>query len=341
MRFRLLGRLELVTANGAVVPPGAVSRAIVGRLLLARGAVVQRDTLVDELWEERTTKNPVGALQVQMAKLRAAFAARGEDNRLLFDHGGCRIVLGPEDEIDGPDFEAAVRGGREHLAAEEYEKAESELRRGLSMWRGRALDGLEGRVFEAERTRLEDLRLGALEDVAAAGLELGRAKELIPELQALLSLAPLRERSRARLMLALYRCGRFAEALEVYDTGRRLPKSELGVAPSQELRSLHGAILRHDPSLQGPEPFRQGHEPAVQGTVTLSDRPSSLRTDVREPTSGRSRRAPSRPGRRVHRAGSDRRTAGGRRRRDGHARRSGRAAEPLVHGAGVHELRRA
>ncbi|WP_327405994.1 AfsR/SARP family transcriptional regulator [Streptomyces sp. NBC_01288] len=294
MRFRLLGRLELVTANGAVVPPGAVSRAIVGRLLLARGAVVQRDTLVDELWEERTTKNPVGALQVQMAKLRAAFAARGEDARLLFDHGGYRIVLGPEDEIDVPDFEAAVRDGREHLAAAEHEKAECELQRGLSMWRGRALDGLEGRVFEAERTRLEDLRLGALEDAATAGLELGRAKELIPELQALSSLAPLRERSRARLMLALYRCGRFAEALEVYDTGRRLLKSELGVAPSQELRSLHAAILRHDPSLQGHDPSRQGGDPSLQGhestlrgPASLSDRPASPRTDIRPaPVSG-------------------------------------------------------
>ncbi|WP_405970154.1 AfsR/SARP family transcriptional regulator [Streptomyces sp. NBC_00988] len=292
MRFRLLGRLELVTANGAVVPPGAVSRAIVGRLLLAHGAVVQRDTLVDELWEERTTKNPVGALQVQMAKLRVAFAARGEDTRLLFDHGGYRIVLGPEDEVDVPDFEAAVRDGREHLAADEYEKAESELRRGLSMWRGRALDGLEGRAFETERTRLEDLRLGALEDAATTGLELGRAKELIPELQALLSLAPLRERSRARLMLALYRCGRFAEALEVYDTGRRLLKSELGAAPGQELRSLHAAILRHDPSLQGRDPSRQwresilqGRDPSLLGTVTLPGRPSSPRTDVREPAS--------------------------------------------------------
>ncbi|WP_406130288.1 AfsR/SARP family transcriptional regulator [Streptomyces sp. NBC_00989] len=281
MRFRLLGRLELVTAHGAVVPPGAVSRAIVGRLLLAHGAVVQRDTLVEELWEERGTKNPVGALQVQMAKLRAAFAARGEDARLLFGHGGYRIALGPDDEIDVPDFEAAVRQGREQLAAAEYEKAESELRRGLSMWRGRALDGLEGRAFETERTRLEDLRLGALEDAAAAGLELGRAKELIPELRALLSLAPLRERSRARLMLALYRCGRFAEALEVYDTGRRLLKSELGVAPSQELSSLHAAILRHDPSLHGHEPAPQGRDLSLQGPVSLSGRLSSPRTDVR------------------------------------------------------------
>ncbi|WP_329310624.1 AfsR/SARP family transcriptional regulator [Streptomyces sp. NBC_01262] len=280
MRFRLLGRLELVNVNGAVVPPGAVSRAIVGRLLLAHGAVVQRDTLVDELWEERETKNPVGALQVQMAKLRVAFAARGEEARLLFGHGGYRIVLGPEDEVDVPAFEAAVREGREHLAAQAYEKAESALRLGLSMWRGRALDGLEGRFFETERTRLEDLRLGAVEDAATAGLELGRARELTPELQALLSLAPLRERSRARLMLALYRCGRFAEALEVYETGRRLLKSELGVAPSQELRTLHAAILRHDPSLQGPaSPSGQDRLPSVRADV----RPASGEGNLSRP----------------------------------------------------------
>jgi len=271
MRFRLLGRLESVNGNGSVTLPGTVSRAIVGRLLLAHGAVVQRDTLIDELWAEREAKDPVNALQVQLAKLRVAFAARGEDARLLFGHGGYRIVLGPEDEVDVPAFEAAVRKGRERLAAAEYEKAESELRLGLSMWRGRALDGLEGRVFEAERARLEELRLGALEDAATAGLELGRAGDLVPELKALVSLAPLRERSRARLMLALYRCGRFAEALEIYESGRRLLKSELGVVPSSELRSLHAGMIRHDPSLQGPAaaPYRL----------------SSTRTDVR-PTPG-------------------------------------------------------
>jgi DNA-binding SARP family transcriptional activator len=174
-RFRLLGRLELVNGNGSVTLPGAMSRAIVGRLLLAHGTVVRRDTLIDELWEEREAKDPVNALQVQMAKLRVAFAAQGEDARLLFGHGGYRIVLGPDDEVDVPAFEAAVRAGREQLAAAEYEKAEIELRLGLSMWRGRALDGLERRVFETERARLEDLRLDALEDAATAGLKLGRA----------------------------------------------------------------------------------------------------------------------------------------------------------------------
>ncbi|WP_406451642.1 winged helix-turn-helix domain-containing protein [Streptomyces sp. NBC_01622] len=272
MLFRLLGRPELVNGNGAIALPGAVSRAIVGRLLLAHGAVVRRDTLIEELWEERGAKDPVNALQVQMAKLRSALTAGGEDTRLLFGHGGYRIVLGPDDEIDATAFEAEVRAGREHLAAEEYEKAEGELRSALAMWRGRALDGLEGRVFEAERTRLEELRLGALEDVATAGLALGRVRELVPELTALVSLAPLRERSRARLMLALHRCGRTAEALEIYETGRLLLRSELGAVPSSELRSLHSALIRQDPALQGPT--------AASGCPSAL---ASLRTDVRPP----------------------------------------------------------
>ncbi|MFI6406742.1 AfsR/SARP family transcriptional regulator [Streptomyces sp. NPDC050548] len=270
MLFRLLGRPELVNGNGAIALPGAVSRAIVGRLLLAHGAVVRRDTLIEELWEERGAKDPVNALQVQMAKLRSALTAGGEDTRLLFGHGGYRIVLRPDDEIDATAFETAVRAGRGHLAAEEWEKAEGELRAALAMWRGRALDGLEGRVFEAERTRLEELRLGALEDVATAGLALGRARELVPELTALVSLAPLRERSRARLMLALHRCGRTAEALEIYETGRLLLRSELGAVPSSELASLHTAMIRQDPALQGPA--------AASGCPSAL---SSIRTDVR------------------------------------------------------------
>jgi len=116
MLFRLLGRPELVNGNGAIALPGAVSRALVGRLLLAHGAVVRRDTLIEELWEERGAKDPVNALQVQMAKLRSALAAGGEDTRLLFGHGGYRIVLGPDDEIDATAFEAGLRAGREHLA---------------------------------------------------------------------------------------------------------------------------------------------------------------------------------------------------------------------------------
>ncbi|MGW3417968.1 AfsR/SARP family transcriptional regulator [Streptomyces phaeochromogenes] len=247
MHFRLLGRLELADGSGVVALPGAVSRAIVGRLLLAGGGVVHRDTLIDELWEEREAKDPVNALQVQVTKLRAALATRDQAGRLQSRHGGYRFVLAPEDELDTVRFEAAVREGREHLAAGAYRQAEGVLRRGLALWRGRALDDLKGRVFDAERLRLDELRLSAQEDASAAGLELGRSEELVPELTALVSAAPLRERSRARLMLALHRCGRHAEALGVYESGRRLLRSELGVDPSPELRSLHEELLAGDP----------------------------------------------------------------------------------------------
>ncbi|WP_406130296.1 AfsR/SARP family transcriptional regulator [Streptomyces sp. NBC_00989] len=267
LHLRLLGRLELADGSGAVTLPGAVSRAIVGRLLLAGGAVVHRDTLIDELWEEHEAKDPVNALQVQVTKLRAALAKRGRDGRLQSQHGGYRFVLGPEDQLDTVRFEATVREGREHLAAGAYRQAEGVLRQGLALWRGRALDDLKGRVFDAERLRLEELRLGAQEDAGAAGLELGRAAELVPELTALVSAAPLRERSRARLMLALHRCGRNAEALDVYESGRGLLRSELGADPSPELRSLHDAILAGDP--------RPGTAPA--DTVRLSPAPAASR----------------------------------------------------------------
>ncbi|MGA5500532.1 AfsR/SARP family transcriptional regulator [Streptomyces umbrinus] len=247
MHFRLLGRLELADGSGAVALPGAVSRAIVGRLLLAGGAVVHRDTLIDELWEDREAKDPVNALQVQVTKLRAALATRDRGGRLRSRHGGYQFVLGPEDQLDTAGFETAAREGREYLAAGAYRQAEDVLRQGLALWRGRALDDLKGRVFDAERLRLEELRLSSQEDAGAAGIELGRAEELVPELTALVSAAPLRERSRARLMLALHRCGRHAEALGVYESGRRLLRSELGVDPSPELRSLYEALLAGDP----------------------------------------------------------------------------------------------
>jgi predicted ATPase/DNA-binding SARP family transcriptional activator len=252
MRFRLLGRLELEGDGGAVPLAGAVPRAIVARLLLARGEVVRREVLIDDIWEERRTKDPVNALQVQMAKLRAAFAASGEPDRLLFRHGGYQLALSPHDELDVTLLEAAAREGREHLAAGDYRRAERVLRQGLAWWRGPALPDVAGPVFDAERSRLEDLRLIVLEDAAFAALELGRAEDLIAELRTVVSQAPLRERSRARLMLALCRAGMPAEALEVYEAGRRLLRSELGASPSPELRDLHAAILRHDQTVSPP-----------------------------------------------------------------------------------------
>ncbi|MFJ2105184.1 BTAD domain-containing putative transcriptional regulator [Streptomyces microflavus] len=263
MRFGLLGRLDVLTGTGVAVRlPGALPRAIVARLLLGRGAVVQRDVIIDELWWERETKDPVNALQVQVTKLRSAFAAAGEPDRFVSGHGGYRLVLADADEVDTVLFEDALREGRDHLRAQRYEAAEQRLRAGLSRWRGRALDDLFGRPFDAERTRLEGLRAAAVEEAADAGLALGRAAELVPELAAAVREEPLREGVRRRYMLALYRSGRHTEALAAYEEGRKILDVELGADPSPELRSLHSSILRHDPSLRGTTPVSPATAPA-------------------------------------------------------------------------------
>ncbi|MFJ3494363.1 AfsR/SARP family transcriptional regulator [Streptomyces sp. NPDC086091] len=253
MRFRLLGRLDVTASDGTPIDlSGLLARSIVARLVLAGGRPVQRDTLIDELWGDREARNPVNALQVQMTKLRAVLAEHGEDGRLGMRAGGYRFLLDDRDHVDVTDFENAVRRGREQVAAGAYREAEETLRGGLGLWHGRALEDLPGPAFDGERRRLEELRLAATEDAVGAGLERGRAEELVPELTGLLAENPFRDRLRARLMLALYRCGRHAEALEVFHSGRRLLDTELGLAPSPELQALQTAILTHDPSLHGP-----------------------------------------------------------------------------------------
>ncbi|MEU6061313.1 BTAD domain-containing putative transcriptional regulator [Streptomyces sp. NPDC047097] len=250
MRFALLGRLDVQSGAGAPVRlPGEVARALVARLLLAGGAVVQRDALIDELWWERQARNPVNALQVQVAKVRAAFAAAGEPDRLHGGDGGYRLLLADDDTLDATAFEEALRRGREEAAAGRHAPAARTLREGLALWRGPALDGLVGRPFEAARVRLETLRLSAVVEAAEAELALDRPREVLAELLGVVREAPLHEDARRLLMLALYRSGRPAEALEVYDEGRRLLAGELGADPSPRIRALHTAILRHDPGL--------------------------------------------------------------------------------------------
>lgn len=253
MRFRLLGHLEVAASDGSLMEfSGPLGRAIVARLILADGRPVQSETLIDELWGERAARNPANALQVQVTKLRGSFAALGEEGRLEMRSGGYRLVLSDRDRIDVAEFENHIRRGRESLEQGNYAEAEKRLRDALELWRGPALEDMTGFVFDAARARLEELRLGAHEDAVTAGMKQGKAEELVAELSQLVAAHPLRERTRGRLMLALYHCGRQAEALDVFRDGRNLLDSELGLAPSPELDALHVAILSHDPALGVP-----------------------------------------------------------------------------------------
>ena len=242
MEFRILGPLEVV-ADGQEVPlGGAKQRALLALLLLHPNRVVSRDRLIDELWSTDPPETARTALQVHVSHLRKAI---GRD-RIVTQAPGYLVRVEP-DELDLERFErllGSVDRGDSAVAAEA-------LREALALWRGPPLGGLDDSFAQAERARLEEQRLLALEQRIDAELGLGLHARLVPELDGLVRENPLRERLRAQLMLTLYRCGRQADALEVYRSGRRL-LDELGLEPDDELQRLERAILNHDPSLESP-----------------------------------------------------------------------------------------
>ena len=165
-------------------------------------------------------------------------------------------MLGVRPEsVDAWRFESLLGRGRRELAAGEAERASATLRDALALWRGPPLADLAFESFaQTEITRLEELRLTALEARIEADLALGRQDSLVAELETLVAVHPYREGLRAKLMLALYRSGRQAEALETYRRARRTFSEELGIDPGPRLQKLEGAILRHDASLEAPGP---------------------------------------------------------------------------------------
>jgi YVTN family beta-propeller protein len=271
--FRILGPLEVEQEGGLLVLGGQKQRALLAVLLLHANEVVARDRLIDELWGEEPPETARTALQVHVSQLRKTLGA----DRIETRAPGYLLHTEP-DAFDLERFERLVGKGRAALAGERAQDAASTLREALSLWRGPPLAELEDAPFaQTERLRLEELRLAALEERIDADLALGRHAELVPELEGLASEHPLRERLRGQLMLALYRCGRQADALETYREGRALLADELGLEPGDELRRLERAILEQDPALASPlEPRRA--PPVPTGTVTF------LFTDIEDST---------------------------------------------------------
>ena len=245
MELRILGPLEVRNAGGPVRLGGPKQRALLSLLLIRGDEVVTTDRLVDELWPKRPPPTAVKTVQMYVSQLRRALG-----DGVLTTHGrGYRLELG-RIELDARRFEEGVR----RAAAEERpERAVELLRDALSLWRGPALADVAYERFAAEEiSRLEELRLAAVEDRIERELELRRAEELVPELQGMVAAHPLRERLRGQLMLALYRSGRQPEALEVYRDVRQRLDRELGLEPSRALRELEAAILRQDRTLDPP-----------------------------------------------------------------------------------------
>jgi DNA-binding SARP family transcriptional activator len=241
LEFRILGPVEVADETG-LVSIGGQKRALLGLLLLHAGEAVSTDRIVDELWGEQPPKTATTSLQNFVSQLRRLL---GPD-ALVTKPPGYLLRVEP-DQLDAARFERLLTEARR---AEPDERA-GKLREALALWRGPPLADLAFAAFaQGEIRRLEELRLDALEERIDADLELGQAGELVGELEALVGQHPLRERLRGQLMLALYRSGRQAEALQAYLDARRVLVDELGIEPSPALQQLYRSILRQETALE-------------------------------------------------------------------------------------------
>jgi DNA-binding SARP family transcriptional activator len=273
MEFRILGSLEVRADGGPVALGGAKPRGLLAVLLLHANEPVSAERLAVSLWGEDATAGAVKTIQVYVSRLRRAL---GDPDVLATTPAGYRMRVAPG-ELDADVFRERVRDGRRALDEGDAGRAAELLRQALGVWRGPALAEVAYAGFaQAEIGRLEELRLGALEARVEADLRLGRHAELVGELDVLVAEHRLRERLHAQRMLALYRCGRQAEALEAYQDARGVLVGEIGVEPGPALQRLHEAILHQDASLEAHAPAEAGGpererpiERLMAGTVTL------------------------------------------------------------------------
>jgi predicted ATPase/DNA-binding SARP family transcriptional activator len=242
VEFRLLGPLEVSHEGRPVRLGGPKQRTVLAHLLLRPNQVVQADLVIDELWGDEPPEAARNVVQTYVSHLRKALGPE----RLGSRPGGYVLRAEPL-EVDALRFEALVEragdAGDPRAAARDYHEA-------LALWRGPALADLADQPsLRPHITRLEELRMAAVEGRVEAELALGRHGELIGELERLVAEHPLSESLRAHLMVALYRSGRQAEALEAYRDARHALVEELGIEPGARLRALEQAILHQDPSL--------------------------------------------------------------------------------------------
>jgi DNA-binding SARP family transcriptional activator/CheY-like chemotaxis protein len=267
VEFRLLGRVEAWRDGRPVELGGRKQRAVLASLLLRVGRVVSLDRIIDDLWPDRPPARAAATVQVFVSNLRRALEParpRGAAATLLVTASpGYRLDVEPS-AVDARVFADLAERGRAALADEDAERAAALLRRAEDLWRGPALADLAEAPFaRAAAARLDELRLGAVDDRVDADLALGRHAALVAELEQSVRDRPMRERPRAQLMLALYRSGRQAEALSRYRDARRILHEELGLEPGRQLRELERAVLRQDPDLAWQPPPVTGAAPVA------------------------------------------------------------------------------
>jgi DNA-binding SARP family transcriptional activator/Tfp pilus assembly protein PilF len=236
-------------------------QAVLGILAMRANRVISRGELVDAVWGQDPPASAEGGIYTYVAGLRRVIepnrSLRGPGRVLVSSGAGYVLHLVPG-QPDAVAFEQDLGRARQMRKTGDLAGAVVALNSALSLWRGIAFAGVPGPFAETERVRLGELRSNAAEERADVLLSLGRHEEVLPDLTAMVADHPLRERMRGLLMIALYRCGRHAEALRVFAEGRRVLAEELGIDPGSDLFRIHQQVLTMDPALAAP------HDPALE-----------------------------------------------------------------------------
>jgi DNA-binding SARP family transcriptional activator/streptogramin lyase len=263
LEVRLLGPMAVAAGANPVELPQGNERLVVALLALQGGAPTSTDVLIDRLWPDEPPATAREMVRIYIGRARRRIG----DDAIVTDAGSYALRVSPDD-VDAIRFERTVRVGTAAIDAGAADEAVAALRDALSLWQGEPLAGLpDVEYVQAERRRLHELRLTALEARFAAELQLGSTTRLIPELEALVHEHPYREGFRLQLMVALYRAGRQTDALTQYSAARRLLVSEYGLDPSPALQELHRAILEQRDGLLLP------YRPAAHGDSPRAERP--------------------------------------------------------------------
>ncbi|MDP9331642.1 MAG: winged helix-turn-helix domain-containing protein [Actinomycetota bacterium] len=262
MRFLILGPLEVAEAGGEPLPiAGSKERTILACLIARAGRVVPVDDLIEELWGDRPPRNPEKALVSYVSRLRRALRPgrpSDADPELISFRGDGYILEADGHLVDAIRFEQLAGEGHRLLDTGRPAGADPVLKEALGLWRGAAYQGYRYTGFgAAEGERLDELRRTATEDLVGSRLAGEDPGRLVPELEAMVREEPLRERRWGQLMVALYRAGRQAEALQAFARAREVLVGELGIEPGPELQRLQAAILSHDPELERGRPPRE------------------------------------------------------------------------------------
>ncbi|HYZ57606.1 MAG TPA: BTAD domain-containing putative transcriptional regulator [Streptosporangiaceae bacterium] len=282
LRVGVLGPVRAWLAGRELTPGPPRQQAVLGVLAMRANRVVSRDELVDAVWGQDAPASAEGGVHTYVAGLRRVLEpgrSRRGPGQVLASAGAGYVLHLDAGHVDAMVFERGLDTGRRLRASGELSGAVSALDAALGEWHGSAFAGVPGPFASSERARLGELRSAAAEERAELLLDLGRHEQAVPELAALVAEHPLRERMRGLLMIALYRCGRQAEALQTFHEARQVLGEELGIDPGPELSRIHQQILALDPGLEGPGRAAARPatvQPAAGQPATVSEGPAPL-----------------------------------------------------------------